>query len=728
MFRRLLLLAFGLAIAAPVGAQTIVCSGINVPITLSVPQACQGFPVNLRVTACGPCVQLFGFTNPPQGPIRITAAANVGQCITTECAPESLLIPMGTFAQGHYAINVELFVDVTLPDSTHCTSTRRETVVFDVPTNCGGVPPPPPPPYPLPFVQAIEFGPPACSGQPIPFRIAGFLPNTCYQFHGVQFLPDPRMDPLPHPPVARVLIGVDDCRGVPCIEQGQVWEARQLLPPLPAGFNSMIVEVEQVSICDTARTPLSLISAVIPFFVADTCGDSIPPPYHCMLANWVVDHDDRECNARVGPGTPAVLRFAVGADVSVGGLQGNIVLDPPALTITDIRAIGAASGMQVAWQRTASGAKYVLFSDHGQVIPPCPPGGGVFCDATVLEVVATQTTRVVVPPVTLAHMNDLLVADSIGNAIPFCPTLVRVTNVARICSGGETCDANSDGSLDVRDLVVMARCVREPNTCPASTERYDCNRDSLVGVDDVVCCAFRILSGRVPDSLAVIRLPELGVAFQAPVVTAAGVDLPLRVRGADRLGAASFAFRVPAGVTLMGVDLPGASSSWMHVEDASGTRVRIGLIALTPSTPAELNVVVHLGTFGGGAAGAVELTAADFADVDGRAVTPSEGVIGIAVGGTPRITLSAARPNPMSRETRFELRLTAAASVDLAIFDLTGRRVATLAKGRMDAGGHSILWDGTRTDGSRAPDGVYFYRASGAGDPVTRRLVLMRGN
>ena len=494
----------------------------------------------------------------------------------------------------------------------------------------------------------------------------------------------------------------------------------------------MLVEVVEISICDTGFVPKRTSRAVVPFVVLGTCGDSIPPPPpgDCLLADWAHDPADPECDARLGQNASPTLRFRIKSSTALGGFQGRIVLDPRDLQIVDIKPVGQASGMQVAWDRLPEGAKFVVFSDYGALIPPCRPGTRQACDGTMLVVTAASITTSLPPPVTTVRMDGLLCSDSLGRAVPFCPTFAEISMIAHICNGGETCDANSDGNLDVRDLVLMARCVRDPVNCPASgIARYDCNRDSTVGVDDVLCCARRILRGHLPDSLPPIKMTDLGVAFEAPAATAAGIDLPLRVRGADGLGAASFTLRCPAGTQLLGVEVPGALSAWMHVEDASAGEVRLGLIALTPNTPPDLRVIIHLGIPGGpGAAGPVELTAADFADVSGRSVVPSEGVLGIGVGGAPRLELSAARPNPMSRETRFELSLAAAANVDLGIFDLSGRRVASLVHGHLDAGGHTIVWDGKRTDGSRAADGVYFYRASGAGDPVTRRLVLMRGH
>jgi len=58
---------------------------------------------------------------------------------------------------------------------------------------------------------------------------------------------------------------------------------------------------------------------------------------------------------------------------------------------------------------------------------------------------------------------------------------------------------------------------------------------------------------------------------------------------------------------------------------------------------------------------------------------------------------------------------------------VTGRTVRRLAAARLEAGVHAFEWDG-RDDGGRAlGSGVYFAKASAAGQPEqTRKLVLMQ--
>ena len=68
------------------------------------------------------------------------------------------------------------------------------------------------------------------------------------------------------------------------------------------------------------------------------------------------------------------------------------------------------------------------------------------------------------------------------------------------------------------------------------------------------------------------------------------------------------------------------------------------------------------------------------------------------------LTLSPAHPNPLTGAgTAISFGLTREGSVSLNVFDATGRRVAALAGGSYPEGFHTVVWNGRREDGSRAP-------------------------
>jgi len=92
---------------------------------------------------------------------------------------------------------------------------------------------------------------------------------------------------------------------------------------------------------------------------------------------------------------------------------------------------------------------------------------------------------------------------------------------------------------------------------------------------------------------------------------------------------------------------------------------------------------------------------------------------------TRGLAMSAPRPNPASSATTFTLTLPAASRARVEVIDLTGRRVAVLHDGDLEAGGHELHWDGRDRGRHRVPPGVYLLRASAGGASVVRRLVRM---
>ncbi len=86
----------------------------------------------------------------------------------------------------------------------------------------------------------------------------------------------------------------------------------------------------------------------------------------------------------------------------------------------------------------------------------------------------------------------------------------------------------------------------------------------------------------------------------------------------------------------------------------------------------------------------------------------------------PLLALSIA-PVPARSTARVSLRLARSAAADVSVFDLQGRRVATLARGRLAAGLHSFVWDSA----SLAP-GVFVLRAEADGSIESRRVITLR--
>jgi hypothetical protein len=97
----------------------------------------------------------------------------------------------------------------------------------------------------------------------------------------------------------------------------------------------------------------------------------------------------------------------------------------------------------------------------------------------------------------------------------------------------------------------------------------------------------------------------------------------------------------------------------------------------------------------------------------------------VGPGATPLLELAAPWPNPARSVAHLGFALPRAASLGLEIHDLQGRRVRTLAGGRLAAGRYALAWDLRDDAGRPVAPGVYLARLSGETGERTRRIVVL---
>jgi hypothetical protein len=91
-----------------------------------------------------------------------------------------------------------------------------------------------------------------------------------------------------------------------------------------------------------------------------------------------------------------------------------------------------------------------------------------------------------------------------------------------------------------------------------------------------------------------------------------------------------------------------------------------------------------------------------------------------------RIRLGPSRPNPFGAGTasvRIPVDLEESGPARLAVYDASGRRVRVLLDRALEAGSHTVSWDGRDDRGRRAVPGLYLYRLEAGGASASRRLV-----
>ncbi|MEM8601343.1 MAG: PKD domain-containing protein [Bacteroidota bacterium] len=117
-------------------------------------------------------------------------------------------------------------------------------------------------------------------------------------------------------------------------------------------------------------------------------------------------------------------------------------------------------------------------------------------------------------------------------------------------------------------------------------------------------------------------------------------------------------------------------------------------------------------------------------DVDGNEGTlfidsDNRGRAGIAMmsrAGVPtEVALLGNYPNPFAASTTVDYALPQATVVKLTVYDVTGRAVAQLVDGTVEAGYHSATFDA-----SALPSGVYLARLDAEGRTYTERLLVVR--
>jgi hypothetical protein len=82
-------------------------------------------------------------------------------------------------------------------------------------------------------------------------------------------------------------------------------------------------------------------------------------------------------------------------------------------------------------------------------------------------------------------------------------------------------------------------------------------------------------------------------------------------------------------------------------------------------------------------------------------------------------------PNPFNPSTSFTLSLPEASDYSIRIFNVAGQLVRSF-DGHLEAGNHTITWEGNNNQGAKVASGVYFYRAEANGFTETRKMMMLK--
>jgi hypothetical protein len=125
----------------------------------------------------------------------------------------------------------------------------------------------------------------------------------------------------------------------------------------------------------------------------------------------------------------------------------------------------------------------------------------------------------------------------------------------------------------------------------------------------------------------------------------------------------------------------------------------------------------------------------DMVDENGKSICRKKGVnpLPITHGTSEPVEVQTAPfevmgnfPNPFNPETVMKFNLPKASHVSLKVYNILGQVVNTLVDEPLDAGSHSVMWDGKNAQGRDVASGVYFYRISAGGFESIEKMTLLR--
>lgn len=93
---------------------------------------------------------------------------------------------------------------------------------------------------------------------------------------------------------------------------------------------------------------------------------------------------------------------------------------------------------------------------------------------------------------------------------------------------------------------------------------------------------------------------------------------------------------------------------------------------------------------------------------------------------SPRVTLSAAAPNPSKGPVMFSYSLATGLHVHMAVYDIQGRRLRSLADREMPSGPGQLSWDGRDARDQPVADGLYFVRMETRFGRHVRKFAIVR--
>jgi hypothetical protein len=98
-----------------------------------------------------------------------------------------------------------------------------------------------------------------------------------------------------------------------------------------------------------------------------------------------------------------------------------------------------------------------------------------------------------------------------------------------------------------------------------------------------------------------------------------------------------------------------------------------------------------------------------------------------AIPGIPAKTAIAGNyPNPFNPSTAIQFSLNTPATVALDVYNARGQKVRQLVKDQLDAGNHSVVWNGADSEENACASGIYFVKLKTQRTTDVRKIMLIK--
>ncbi len=289
-------------------------------------------------------------------------------------------------------------------------------------------------------------------------------------------------------------------------------------------------------------------------------------------------------------------------------------------------------------------------------------------------------------------------------------------------------DANLDGTVNVGDcLSIVANIIGVHTYNQRQREAADYNSNGFVDIGDLqdivnfILEIFTVPQGAPEGPPVVVELLDTGNRFGDRLSVPLIMDLPTE--------ASAVQFEVQY------------NSDNLNCAGLVLGEMASGMAADYNITDAAIRCVIYNlggGNFGPASGELVELefeltgvnfdAASDISISEFAIVNPSADFMSVEIKGNlpEKFVLEQNYPNPFNAGTNIRFNLPRSGQINLQVYDLLGRNVVTLHDGFMQAGSHTVFWDGRSAAGNDLATGVYFYRLRADDFDKTKKMLLIK--